>query len=220
MHFYHLENKEHIHFFQTWVGISRVVNHFRQHTLKLEPLEDDQALSMMQNVPHTYCWSPSLVAKPDDWGSHIDVCGFFFLSRSSSYQPPQALHDFLANGSSPLYIGFGSIIGHNQPHIFKIVRDALKETGRRAVVCNKLATANDTVPEYMFPIDDCPHDWLFQQGVYDLSSVSLMSAHEILERSRCRKLRRKISSPAKILVKNYYQTVSDFNSGAIISVHI
>jgi hypothetical protein len=202
------------------VGISRVVNHFRKQTLNLAPLEDDQALSMMQNVPHTYCWSPSLIAKPDDWGSHVDVCGFFFLSRSSSYDPPQALLKFLANGAPPLCIGFGLIKGHSQRHMFKIVRDALKETGRRAVVCNKLATANDTVPEYMFPLGNCPHDWLFQQGVYDLSSVSLMSVHEIWERSRCQKLRRKICSPAKILVKNYYQTVADFNSGAIISVHI
>ncbi len=140
-------------------------------TLKLDPLNDNEALTMMRDVPHTYCWSPSLVAKPDDWGPHIDVCGYFFLSRAANYEPPQDLQDFLANGTRPLYIGFGSIVGHDRSSLFKIVRDALKETGRRAVVSNKLATADDDLPDNMFRLGECPHEWLFQQGMYDLSSV-------------------------------------------------
>jgi UDP:flavonoid glycosyltransferase YjiC (YdhE family) len=172
------------------MGTCIVINHFRTNILKLAPLTDNQALSMMKNVPHTYCWSPSLVAKPGDWGPHIDVCGYFFLSSTVNYEPSQDLLDFLANGARPLYIGFGSIVGFDQTRLFKIVRDALKETGRRAVVSDKLATLKDKLPDNMFRLGDCPHEWLFKQGMYDLSSV-------------------------KNPVNNNYPTVFDFKSDTI-----
>ncbi len=168
-----IESNDHTIFFQTWVGTCIVINHFRTNILQLAPLSDDQALSMMNDVPHTYCWSPSLAPKPQDWGDHIDVCGFFFLDQGN-YEPSQDLKDFLANGSRPLYIGFGSVVGHDQHHLFKVVRKALKETGRRAVVCNKLAIEKDLSRDdrsFIFPIGNCPHDWLFQQGMYDLNSI-------------------------------------------------
>jgi UDP:flavonoid glycosyltransferase YjiC (YdhE family) len=165
-----LKTEAHTIFFQTWIGTGNLINHFRTNILKLAPLTDAQARSMMEGVPHTYCWSPSLVARPDDWGTHIDVCGFFF-SRAINYKPPQDLLDFLANGTRPLYIGLGSIVGHDQPRLFKIVRDALKATGRRAVVCPKLATVNDHLPDNMFRLGECPHEWLFQKGMYEFRSV-------------------------------------------------
>ena len=61
-------------------------------------------------VPFSYCWSPSLVAKPSDWDEHIDVTGYFFLNEGvrGSYQPPQQLADFLAAGPAPVYIGESS----------------------------------------------------------------------------------------------------------------
>ena len=30
-----------------------------------------------RRVPHVYCYSEALLAKPPDWGDHIDVCGFW-----------------------------------------------------------------------------------------------------------------------------------------------
>ena len=29
-------------------------------------------------VPYTYCWSPSLIPKPIDWGDHIGECWSIF----------------------------------------------------------------------------------------------------------------------------------------------
>ena len=39
---------------------------------------------MLSNLrtPFTYLFSPSLVAKPHDWGAHIDVVGFSVLKGS------------------------------------------------------------------------------------------------------------------------------------------
>lgn len=49
-----------------------MINNWRQ-TIQLEPINMADGPSLMQKlkVPFTYCWSPSLVPKPDDWPSYI-----------------------------------------------------------------------------------------------------------------------------------------------------
>ncbi|CAF1206978.1 unnamed protein product [Didymodactylos carnosus] len=146
-----------------WSGMGDLINEFREETLHLPGLHNRQAIRMMidEHVPHTYCWSPSLVPKPSDWPDYLDVCGFFFLDLATNYQPSEDLLHFLHAGDRPIYIGFGSITGHDSSRLLKIVLDALKVTGYRALLSG-LANVNDFLPENVFRIGNCPHDWLFQ----------------------------------------------------------
>jgi len=50
-----------------------IINDWRENTLSLEQIGAIDAAGAMESlkVPYTYCWSPSLVPKPDDWPSHI-----------------------------------------------------------------------------------------------------------------------------------------------------
>ncbi|CAF0983991.1 unnamed protein product [Rotaria sordida] len=146
-----------------WSGMGDLINEFREETLNLPALHNRQAIGMMidEHVPHSYCWSPSLVPKPSDWPHYLDVCGFFFLDLATNYQPSEDLLHFLNAGHPPIYIGFGSITGHDSSRLLKIVLDALKATGYRALLSG-LANENDTLPETIFRIGNCPHDWLFQ----------------------------------------------------------
>lgn len=138
-------------------------------------MDTRQAIGMMINehVPHTYCWSPSLVPKPSDWPDYLDVCGFFFLDLATNYQPPEDLLQFLDAGEPPIYIGFGSITGHDSTLLLKMVLDALKKTGYRALLSG-LATENDLLPENIFRIGNCPHDWLFQRGKCTFLSIDFI----------------------------------------------
>ncbi|CAF0916207.1 unnamed protein product [Adineta ricciae] len=149
----------------TWTGMGDIINNFRKKTLGLSILNTSQAVYALddERVPHTYCWSPSLVEKPKDWGEHIDVSGFFFLDLGTAYtNPPQDLLDFLHSGEQkPIYIGFGSIAGHDSLRILKVVVDALLQSGYRAVLSG-LATETDQLPPNIFKIGNVPHDWLFQ----------------------------------------------------------
>ena len=151
-----------------------IVNHFRQTVLELSPLHTRQAIHLMidEQVPHTYCWSPALVAKPSDWGAHIDVSGFFFLDLGQTYtNPPADLLEFLGLNQHqrskalppPIYIGFGSITGHDSRRILQVVVEALCRTGYRALLSG-LATETDDLPSNIFRMDNVPHDWLFQYG--------------------------------------------------------
>src|SRR5262249_59733415 len=89
------------------LGLSDRVSEFRERTLGLERVhlrEHGASLVHELAVPHAYLWSPSLLAKPDDWGPHIDVAGFVFL-EAARFEPPDALRKFLPAGSPPVSVG-------------------------------------------------------------------------------------------------------------------
>ena len=127
-----------------------------------------------EKIPYTYCWSPSLVPKPSDWPFYIDVSGFFFLDLATNYTtPPEDLLDFLglthqANDdaekrSPPIFIGFGSITGHDSDRLLDVILKTLLRTGHRALLSGFDIDA-DRLPKTIFKIGDIPYDWLFQHG--------------------------------------------------------
>jgi len=113
-----------------------------------------------------YDRSPALIPKPKDWGPHITISGFYFLSLGSNYQPDPDLAEFLASGPPPVYIGFGSIVVDDPNAMTKLIFDAVKKTGQRALVSKGwggLGGDDLGKPEGVFMLGNCPHDWLFQR---------------------------------------------------------
>ncbi|KIW95605.1 uncharacterized protein Z519_04190 [Cladophialophora bantiana CBS 173.52] len=151
----------------TWQGLGDVINRFRERSLGLDPVSIMWAPGMVSRlrIPWTYCWSPALIPKPPDWGNYIDISGFFFLNLSTNYSPPQDLADFLAAGPPPVYIGFGSIVVDDPNAMTRMIFDAIKKTGQRAIVSKGwggLGASELGIPEGVFMIGNCPHDWLFR----------------------------------------------------------
>ena len=151
----------------------------------MSTLHTRQAVRLMidERVPHTYCWSPSLVPKPADWPNYIDVSGFFFLDLATNYKPSEDLVQFLESGDPPIYIGFGSITGHDPRRILDIVLKALAATGYRALLSG-LAKETDKLPKNVFQIENCPHDWLFQHGI-TISHLSYILLRFVVSSCRC-----------------------------------
>jgi sterol 3beta-glucosyltransferase len=52
-----------------------VINVWRVDDLSLEPLSSSAGPEIIEllKVPYTYCWSPSLIPKPSDWGHNIGM---------------------------------------------------------------------------------------------------------------------------------------------------
>ncbi|KAI9830004.1 MAG: hypothetical protein M1826_005177 [Phylliscum demangeonii] len=151
----------------TWQGLGDVINKFREKALRLDPVSVMWAPGMLSRlrIPYTYCWSPALIPKPRDWGSHIDVSGFFFLALASSYVPAPDLVAFLAAGPPPVYIGFGSIVVEDPNGMTKLICEAVRKAGIRALVSKGwggLGADELNVPEEIFMLGNVPHDWLFQ----------------------------------------------------------
>ncbi|KAI1374208.1 glycosyltransferase family 1 protein [Hypoxylon crocopeplum] len=151
----------------TWQGLGDVINRFRTKVLDLEPLSllwAPAVLTRLQ-IPYTYCWSPALIPKPNDWGHHIDIAGFYFLNLASSYTPDPELAAFLEAGPPPVYIGFGSIVVDDPNNLTRMIFDAVSETGVRALVSKGwggLGADSVGIPDGVFMLGNVPHDWLFQ----------------------------------------------------------
>ncbi|KAF8850692.1 UDP-Glycosyltransferase/glycogen phosphorylase [Acephala macrosclerotiorum] len=151
----------------TWQGLGDIINRFRERALGLEPISLIWAPGMLSRlrIPYTYCWSPALIPKPKDWGQHISISGFYFLSLASSYTPAPDLAEFLAAGPPPVYIGFGSIVVDDPDAMTKLIFEAVKKSGVRALVSKGwggLGADDLGIPEGVFMLGNVPHDWLFQ----------------------------------------------------------
>ncbi|KAF2268199.1 UDP-Glycosyltransferase/glycogen phosphorylase [Lojkania enalia] len=151
----------------TWQGLGDIINRFRKDTLRLDPISMIWAPAMLarMKIPYTYCWSPALIPKPRDWSPHIQISGFFFLKLAQNYTPALELAEFLAAGEAPIYIGFGSIVVDDPNAMTKMIFEAVKKTGRRALVSKGwggLGADELGVPEGVFMLGNVPHDWLFK----------------------------------------------------------
>lgn len=148
-----------------WQGLGDIITRFRVKTLNLDPISPlwGHLLLSRMKVPFTYLWSQELIPKPKDWGPHIKIAGFSFLPLASSYEPPEDLMAFLDAGPAPIYIGFGSIVVDHPAELTKMIFNAIKRTGVRALVSKGWGgLGEDTPPEGVFMLGNCPHDWLFQ----------------------------------------------------------
>ncbi|OMP82436.1 Sterol 3-beta-glucosyltransferase, partial [Diplodia seriata] len=151
----------------TWQGLGDIINRFRQRTLHLEALSSLAAPGMLHRlrIPCTYCWSPALIPKPRDWANFISISGFYFLSLASNYTPDPDLAAFLEAGPPPVYIGFGSIVVDDPNGMTKLIFDAVKKSGVRALVSKGwggFGADELGIPEGVFMLGNVPHDWLFK----------------------------------------------------------
>ncbi|GKU13175.1 unnamed protein product [Fusarium langsethiae] len=149
----------------TWQGLGDLINKFRTQTLHLDPVSPlwgFQLLSRLR-IPFSYLWSETLIPKPSDWDDHLNITGFSFLPLASSYTPPPELVSFLENGPMPVYIGFGSIVVDDPQALTTMIFEAIKIAGVRAIVSKGWGGVGaGEVPEGVYLIGNCPHDWLFQ----------------------------------------------------------
>ena len=149
----------------TWLGLSDLVNEFRERTLSLERVHlGEHGASLVHEllVPHAYLWSPSVLAKPDDWGSHIAVTGFVFLDEAARFEPPDPLEAFLAAGDPPVYVGFGSCPAPDPAALTAMIFEGLERAGVRGLVARGWAQLGaGSLPPHVHLVDELPHDWLF-----------------------------------------------------------
>ncbi|KAF2833730.1 UDP-Glycosyltransferase/glycogen phosphorylase [Ophiobolus disseminans] len=149
-----------------WQGLGDIINRFRAKCLGLDPVSVLWAPGMLHRlrIPHTYCWSPALIAKPADWSSHISISGFYFL-RQPNYSPAPDLKAFLDAGPPPVYIGFGSIVLKDPDAMTELIFEAVKATGQRVLLSKGWGGIGGDdlhVPDNVFMLGNVPHDWLFK----------------------------------------------------------
>jgi sterol 3beta-glucosyltransferase len=146
-----------------WLALRGRINRWRRDVLGLPPYKEGPFTTLRrQHATTLYAFSPTVLPKPAEWGENVHVTGYWFLPHAEDWQPPAELVDFLAAGPAPVYVGFGSMASRNPQETARIVLNAIRQTGVRAVIASGWGglSASD-VPPSVHLIKNAPHDWLF-----------------------------------------------------------
>lgn len=119
---------------------------------------------VLHNSPILYGISPSVIAKPADWGDNVHVTGYWLLDAAADWTPPPALQQFLDAGAPPVTIGFGSMSNRNPEATLDLVLHALDQTGQRAIILSGWGgLQKESWPDNVFVAEAIPHTWLFER---------------------------------------------------------
>ncbi|NMF89028.1 glycosyltransferase [Aromatoleum petrolei] len=137
-----------------WLAFRKTLNEARQTVLGLPPRR-----TLPTEHPMLYGISPTILPQPADWPAHARLCGQW-QTPAGEFTPPPELASFLNAGPSPIYIGFGSMVGIDEQCMMQTLITAL--AGRRALFYPGWSGMDDIVlPDNILRIGTTPHDWLF-----------------------------------------------------------
>lgn len=106
------------------------------------------------------CFSSYLWPSLSDSRENLVTTGYWFLPKSRNWQPPQKLKQFIDSGPTPIYIGFGSVVG-NSERISRTILEAVNLAGVRAIIGAGWESVQIDEKEDIFVLDDAPFEWLF-----------------------------------------------------------
>ncbi|MEV0584558.1 glycosyltransferase [Nonomuraea sp. NPDC050310] len=116
---------------------------------------------LVRQGPVLHAWSPHLLPSPGDWPDRATPTGFWNLPAGPAWTPSARLAHFLDSGEPPVYVGFGSMVGPDPQALTALVIDAVRRTGRRAVLATGWGGLRPgDEPDGVLMIDEAPHDWL------------------------------------------------------------
>jgi sterol 3beta-glucosyltransferase len=109
-------------------------------------------------------YSPNVLKKPKDWGSHQHVCGYWFLKANDDWSPPPGLEAFINDGPAPIYIGFGSMNNSMLKNgaLEKLVLATIAQTKHRFVILKQgLNFEPGKIADNIFATGPVPFKYLF-----------------------------------------------------------
>jgi sterol 3beta-glucosyltransferase len=146
-----------------WFFGTRDVRRWCETTLGFRPPRLQNYWKMRGRiVPVLYSYSSHVLPSPRDWPAETLASGYWFLDSITEWQPPRELDAFLAKGPTPIYVGFGSVIGADPDEMTAQVLAAIERTGQRAVLGTGWGGLRArALPPSVFVVEDVPHGWLF-----------------------------------------------------------
>jgi UDP:flavonoid glycosyltransferase YjiC (YdhE family) len=147
-----------------WQPVRRITNTWRQTVLNLPKLGffGPFAEQYRTKQPFLYGFSPAVLPRPSDWPESHHITGYWFLDSHTDWNVPPDLVEFIKAGTPPVYVGFGSMVGHNPEELTQCVVQALKSTGQRGILLTGWSGLCDPeTADNVFVVKSVPHDWLF-----------------------------------------------------------
>jgi sterol 3beta-glucosyltransferase len=142
-----------------------MINRDRQRVLGLPPLPWKYYRDIdLRPYPILHGFSRHVIPYPDDYDQNQIFTGYWFLDQDEHWQPSAQLEAFLSADPKPVYIGFGSMVDQEAGELTRLVVEALKISGQRAVLLGGWTDlGGQGLPESILKVEYLPHDWLFPQ---------------------------------------------------------
>lgn len=105
-----------------------------------------------------------LAPPPVDYPPWVHTTGFWRLPTPPGWNPPRDVADFIEGDSPVAYIGFGSMAGVDPERTGRMIVEAVRLAGVRAVVATGwggIGSSHDN--ENILFVKDVPHAWLFNR---------------------------------------------------------
>lgn len=147
-----------------WQPVRSTINRWRRESLGLPPIPLSGPFHRLdaKRTPTLYGYSPQVLPKPSDWGTHVHVTGYWFLDRSRDWRPSPNLVAFLEAGPPPVSIGFGSMSTRDPAGLAEVTVAALRRAGQRGILLSGWGgLAPSDLPDDICLVREVPHDWLF-----------------------------------------------------------
>lgn len=113
------------------------------------------------HLPVLYGISPQVIAPPHDWSSRRKFTGYWTLPPEHGWKPSPALEAFLAEGEAPVCLGFGSMTSEDPQALTRLVLDAVRRAGVRAVLLTGWGALSERSERDVLVEASVPHEWLF-----------------------------------------------------------
>ena len=146
-----------------WIFFRGFTNRWRER-LNLPAIKFPGLYKYVYNkkFPFFYTYSLSVIKRGADYPSWAHCPGYLFLDEPEGWSPPKDLLDFLEDGPSPVYIGFGSMSDKEPEKLTEIVVKALEITGQRGILVSGWGGLRQSdFPDSIFCANSIPHSWLF-----------------------------------------------------------
>jgi UDP:flavonoid glycosyltransferase YjiC (YdhE family) len=106
-----------------------------------------------------------VVPRQPEWPERIAMPGYFILKEAEHYTPHSELEQFLSDGPTPIYVGFGSMVSNRACDLADVVLEAVQLSGCRAVIGSGWAGLDGYLGrcDNILLIGSVPHDWLFSR---------------------------------------------------------
>ncbi len=149
-----------------WMAAGSVVGEFWKKRFGRLPPDFVNPLKRVgtPGFPLVMACSPEVFPRPKDWSADIHMAGWWFLDRENDWEPPAELVAFLAAGTAPVYVGFGSVgEAASAAETTSLILEALHRSGQRGIIASGWSGLGSTqpLPDGVFCLKSAPHDWLF-----------------------------------------------------------
>lgn len=129
-------------------------------SLDLAPVSRKTLNRNRMQWPTWYGFSENVVARPADWPATARLCGYW-LPAPTDFTPSRELTDFLDAGEPPVFVGLGSTATAHGAELSTIIVEALRKSGRRAIVQRGWAGLDVGDSDDLLTVGEVPHTWLF-----------------------------------------------------------